>query len=54
MRQVFALVIVAFLTNFSDSGLASGFYLLMGLVIIAVGWLTDYSGGAKQALSPSG
>ena len=46
-----ALVIVAFLPNFSDGRLTSGFYLLMGLVIIVVGWLTDYSGGAKQALS---
>jgi hypothetical protein len=45
------LVIVAFLPNFSDGRLTSGFYLLMGLVIIVVGWLTDYSGGAKQALS---
>ena len=49
-----ALILVAFLPNFSDSRLAFGFYLLMGLVIVAVGWLTDYSGGAKRALSPSG
>ncbi len=49
-----ALVLVAFLPKFSDGGSAFGFYLLMGLVIIAVGWLTDYSGGTKQALSPSG
>jgi hypothetical protein len=49
-----ALVLVAFLPNFFDSGLAFGFYLFMGLVIVAVGWLTDYSRGAKQALSPSG
>jgi hypothetical protein len=49
-----ALVIVAFLPNFSDGRLTSGFYLLMGLVIIAVGWLTDYSGGSKQALSQTG
>ena len=39
--------------EFSDGGSASGFYLLMGLVIIAVGWLTDYSGGTEQALRPS-
>ena len=24
----------------------------MGLVIVAVGWLSDYSSGAKQALRP--
>ncbi|GLI95786.1 hypothetical protein [Methylocystis echinoides] len=48
-----ALVLVAFLVKFSEGGSAFGFYLLMGLVIIAVGWLTDYSGGTKQALRPS-
>jgi hypothetical protein len=49
-----ALVLVAFLAKFSDGGLAFGFYLFMGLVIITVGWLTDYSGATKQALTPSG
>lgn len=39
------LVLVAFLPGFSGS--AAAFYLLMGLVIIAVGWLTDYSWPAK-------
>jgi len=39
--------------NFSGGGSAFGFYLLMGLVIIAVGWLTDYSGETKQALNRS-
>ena len=48
-----ALVLVAFVPNFSGGGSAFGFYLLMGLVIIAVGWLTDYSGETKQALNPS-
>ena len=48
-----ALVLIAFLPNFSSSSLVFGFYLFMGLVIVAVGWLTDYS-GAKQALRPIG
>ncbi len=48
-----ALVLVAFLPNFSDGNSAFGFYLVVGFVIIAVGWLTDYSGETKQALSPS-
>ena len=48
-----ALVLVAFVPNFSGGGSAYGFYLLMGLVIIAVGWLTDYSGETKQTLNPS-
>ena len=47
-----ALVLIAFLPNFSSSSSAFGFYLFMGLVIVAVGWLTDYSAGAKQALRP--
>ena len=47
------LVLVAFLPNFSNAGWAFGFYLFMGLTIIAVGWLTDYSGATKQAASPS-
>ena len=49
-----ALVLIAFLPNFSSSSSAFGFYLFMGLVIVAVGWLTDYSAGAKQALRPIG
>ena len=49
-----ALVLIAFLPNFFSSSLAFGFYLFMGLVIVAVGWLTDYSSGAKQALRPIG
>ena len=49
-----ALVLIAFLPNFSSSSSAFGFYLFMGLVIVAVGWLTDYSSGAKQALRPIG
>ena len=49
-----ALVLIAFLPNFSSSSLAFGFYLFMGLVIVAVGWLTDYSAGAKQALRSIG
>ena len=49
-----ALVLIAFLPNFSSSGLAFGFYLFMGLVIVAVGWLSDYSSGAKQGLRPIG
>lgn len=49
-----ALVLIAFLPNFSSSSLAFGFYLFIGLVIVAVGWLTDYSSGAKQAFGPIG
>ncbi|MGA8169258.1 MAG: hypothetical protein WB816_00235 [Methylocystis sp.] len=49
-----ALVLIAFLPNISSSGLAFGFYLFIGLVIVAVGWLTDYSSGAKKALRPIG
>ncbi len=49
-----ALVLIAFLPNFSSSSLTFGFYLFMGLLIVAVGWLTDYSSGAKQALRPIG
>lgn len=39
-----ALVVVAFLPGFHDAGPAFAFYLVMGLGIVAVGWLTDYSG----------
>ena len=46
-----ALVLVAFVPNFSGGGSAFGFYMLMGLVIIAVGWLTDYSGPPMKAVS---
>ena len=49
-----ALVLIAFLPNFSSSSWAFRFYLFMGLVIVAVGWLTDYSSGVKQALRPIG
>ena len=49
-----AMVLIAFLPNFSSSSSALGFYLFMGLVIVSVGWLTDYSAGAKQALRPIG
>ena len=49
-----ALVLIAFLPVFSSSSPAFGFYLFMGLVIVAIGWLTDYSAGAKQALGLSG
>lgn len=43
-----ALVIVAYLSNFSAGGPASGFYLFMGLTIIAAGWLTDYAGEGRK------
>jgi hypothetical protein len=48
-----ALIVVAFVPNYFGGGSAFGSYLLMGLVIIAVGWLTDYSAETKQALNPS-
>ena len=38
-----ALVLIAFLPSISAAGSAFTFYILMGFVIIAVGWLTDYS-----------
>jgi hypothetical protein len=47
------LVPIAFLPVFSNSW-AFGFYVFMGLVIVAVGWLTEYSAGERQALRPSG
>ncbi len=47
------LVLITFLPVFSSSSSAFGFYVFMGLVILAVGWLTDYSAGARQALRPS-
>jgi hypothetical protein len=47
-----ALVLIAFLPGFfSGAGSAFAFYALMGLAIIAVGWLTDYSGAPAEALS---
>lgn len=48
-----ALVLVAFVPSVSSAGWAFAFYLLMGLVIVAVGWLTDYSSSPAQALSQS-
>lgn len=42
-----ALVLVAYMPNFTGGGSASGFFLVSGLVIIAVGWFTDYSGESK-------
>jgi hypothetical protein len=42
-----ALVIIAFLPVFSSSSSAFGFYAFMGLMIVAVGWLTDYSARAE-------
>jgi hypothetical protein len=44
-------VLIAFLPGFSNTGSAFVFYVLMGLVIIAVGWLTDYSGPPTKVLS---
>jgi hypothetical protein len=49
-----ALVLIAFLPNFYGNSSAFGFYLVMGLVIVAVGWLTDYSARAKQTFNPMG
>jgi hypothetical protein len=46
-----ALVLIAFLPGFSVAGSAFAFYTFMGLAIIAVGWLTDYSGAPAEALS---
>jgi hypothetical protein len=47
------LVLIAFLPVFSNSS-AFGFYVFIGLVIVAVGWLTEYSAGEGQALRPRG
>jgi hypothetical protein len=47
------LILIAFLPGISNAGSAFVFYVLMGLVIIAVGWLTDYSGPPTKALSQS-
>lgn len=48
-----ALALIAFLPGISGAGSAFAFYLLMGLVIVAVGWLTDYSGAPSKALGQS-
>ena len=45
------LVLIAFLPGFSGAASAFAFYALMGLAIIAVGWLTDYSRVPAEALS---
>ena len=45
------LVLIAFLPGFSGAASAFAFYALMGLAIIAVGWLTDYSRAPAEALS---
>jgi hypothetical protein len=47
-----ALVLLAFVP-ISAGGWVSGFYMLMGIVIIAVGWLSDYAGETKEAFNPS-
>lgn len=44
-----ALVLFAFLPAVSSAGPAFAFYICIGLVIIAVGWLTDYSGVDAKA-----
>lgn len=46
-----ALVLVAFLPNFSNSTVAFAFYVFMGFVIIVVGFLTDYSAPSRKAHS---
>lgn len=47
-----SLILVAFLPVFSSSS-AFQFYLFMGLAIVAVGWLTEYSAGGRRALRSS-
>ncbi len=49
-----SLVLVALTPDFADGSLAFGFYLFMGLAIVGVSLLTDYSSGAKQALRSIG
>jgi hypothetical protein len=48
-----ALVLIAFLPGFSGAGPGFGFYVLIGLLIIAVGWLTDYSEPPTKEFSGS-
>lgn len=45
-----ALLVIAFLPDFSSVRPAFAFFAGMGLVIIAVGWLTDYSDAAQLRL----
>ncbi|RTL78623.1 MAG: hypothetical protein EKK29_22690 [Hyphomicrobiales bacterium] len=49
-----ALVLIGFTFIFSGNSLACIFYLFMGLAIVVVGWLTDYSKYLKQASGESG
>ncbi|MFZ3179391.1 MAG: hypothetical protein WA156_04100 [Methylocystis silviterrae] len=44
------LFLIAFLPVFSNDSSAFGFYIFMGLLIVAVSWVTDYSAEAQQAL----
>jgi hypothetical protein len=46
-----ALVFLAFMPKFTGGGSAYSFYLVMGFVIVTVGWFTDYSEEPK-ALDP--
>lgn len=42
------LVLIPFILGFSDQEAARNFYVFIGIVIIAVGLLTDYEGTASQ------
>lgn len=41
------LIVVPFILGFADETTARNFYIAAGLIIIAVGWLTDYQGNVK-------
>lgn len=43
-----ALIVVPFILGFATEEIARNFYIAVGLVIIAVGVLTDYQGNVKD------
>lgn len=43
-----SLIALPFIAGFSDEGMARNFYIVVGLVIIVVGFLTDYQGVEKK------
>jgi len=43
-----SLIALPFILGFSDEGTARNFYIALGIIIIAVGILTDYQGVVKD------
>lgn len=42
-----ALIAIPFILDFADEAIARNFYMIMGLIIIMVGLLTDYRGESR-------